>query len=100
MKGREFRFMSWDGTAPRRAALGGQSWEGVLQKAVYERKKHVGRFPKRHVPGVGYHSVLRVRNKGDNVERGLDRQGIERSMNDERCGTRGTHFTAPIVMLC
>ena len=49
--------------AKRRELLGaelnapGRSGRDVLEKLFYDREKHVGRFPERHVPGGGYHDV-------------------------------------------
>ena len=97
MKGTVIRFMSWMEQRREFSPGGGPGKE--LQELFYEWEKHVGRFPEWHVPGVGYHSVRRIGNERGNLERGLDRQGIESSMNDERWHANGTHFTAPIVML-
>ena len=74
------------------------TWE--LQELFYEGEKDVGRFPERHVPGIGYHGLLRGWKERDEFAGCLDGEGIESSMNDERWCSHGTHFTAPIVMLC
>src|SRR5438105_3110530 len=83
-----------------RAPATGRNCENDLQELFYQRKEHVGRFPEWHVPGVGYQDVLRVWKSCDDLERRLDGEGIECSMNDECWGAQGTQVTAPIVMLC
>ena len=56
-KGMWLRFMPEGGNYAELINRSGEERGDVLEEPFYCWEKHVGRFPKRHVPGVGYHQV-------------------------------------------